>query len=121
MIAAVVNTSKVENIIVLDSTAAIPAIKAAFNYEYIIPVDESVQVGDTYDPQAGIFMRDGVRIYPEISDKEKISALETENVELNAQITQLENALCEMDEANAERMAAIEDALCEIDAGGTTV
>lgn len=32
-------------------------------------------------------------------------------------VAALENALCEMDEANAERMAAIEDALCEIDGG----
>ena len=30
----------------------------------------------------------------------------------------MEDALCEMDEANEERIAAIEDALCEIDAGG---
>lgn len=31
--------------------------------------------------------------------------------------TALEDAICEMDAANAERMAAIEDALCEIDMG----
>lgn len=29
----------------------------------------------------------------------------------------LEDAICEMDEANDERMAAIEDALCEMDMG----
>lgn len=34
-----------------------------------------------------------------------------------AAIAALENALCEMDEANAERMAAIENALCDLDAG----
>ena len=114
MIAAVVNGKKVENLIVLDSTAAIPALKAAFGYELIIPVGETVQIGDTYDPDKQIFTRDGVRVYPPISDKERIAALE-------AQTAQLENALCEVDEANAERFAAIEDALCEIDAGSETI
>ena len=31
--------------------------------------------------------------------------------------TALEDAICEMDAVNAERMAAIEDALCEMDMG----
>ena len=31
--------------------------------------------------------------------------------------TALEDAICEMDAMNAERMAAIEDALCEMDMG----
>ena len=34
-------------------------------------------------------------------------------------IAALEDALCEMDAANAASIAALEDALCEIDAGGT--
>lgn len=33
-------------------------------------------------------------------------------------IAALEDALCEMDAANAASIAALEDALCEIDAGG---
>lgn len=33
-------------------------------------------------------------------------------------IPMLEDALCEIDEANEERLAAIEDALCEMDMGG---
>lgn len=33
-------------------------------------------------------------------------------------IPMLEDALCEIDEANEERIAAIEDALCEMDMGG---
>ncbi len=37
---------------------------------------------------------------------------------LKAAVEALENALCDVDEANAERFAAIEDALCEIDMGG---
>ena len=32
--------------------------------------------------------------------------------------TEMENALCEIDETNEERIAAIEDALCEMDMGG---
>ena len=38
-------------------------------------------------------------------------------VVLEAATTALEDAICEMDAANEERMAAIEDALCEIDMG----
>ncbi len=49
----------------------------------------------------------------ELNEKKNLAA------DLKAAIEALENALCEMDEANAERMAAIEDALCEIDMGGT--
>lgn len=37
--------------------------------------------------------------------------------ELENTIVSLEDAICEMDEANDERMAAIEDALCEMDMG----
>ena len=33
-------------------------------------------------------------------------------------LTALEDAMCEMDAANAASIAALEDALCEIDAGG---
>ena len=42
--------------------------------------------------------------------EERIAELEAVNAEL-------EDALCEMDAANEERMAAIEDALCEMDMG----
>lgn len=41
---------------------------------------------------------------------ERIAALKATNAAL-------EDALCEMDAANEERMAAIEDALCEMDMG----
>lgn len=40
--------------------------------------------------------------------EERIAELKTINAEL-------EDALCEMDAANEERIAAIEDALCEMD------
>ena len=42
--------------------------------------------------------------------EERIAELKTINAEL-------EDALCEMDAVNEERMAAIEDALCEMDMG----
>jgi len=106
------DTYAVENLIVLDGEAAIPAIKEAFGYDFLIPVNGTVHIGDIFDADKQIFLRDGIRVYPEITDKERID-------ELNAQAAQFENALCEMDEANAERFAAIEDALCEIDMGGT--
>ena len=34
-----------------------------------------------------------------------------------AAVAALEDALCEIDEMNAERFAAIENALCDLDAG----
>lgn len=42
--------------------------------------------------------------------EERIKELETINAEL-------EDAMCEMDAATEERLAAIEDALCEMDMG----
>ncbi len=107
----------VDNMVVFESLSAIPAVSEAMGYEYLLPVDRRVRIGDIYDPAADIYTRNGARIYPDLSDKERINALEAENGELNTQVAQLENALCEMDEANAERLAAIEDALCEIDIG----
>ncbi len=105
------DTYAVENLIVLDGEAAIPAVKEAFGYDLLIPVNDTVRIGDVFDADKQIFLRGGVRVYPEITDKERID-------ELNARAAQLENALCEIDEANAERFAAIEDALCDIDMGG---
>ena len=45
---------------------------------------------------------------PEPTTEERVSDLERS-------VGVLEDAICEMDEANEERIAAIEDALCEID------
>lgn len=57
-------------------------------------------------------------------DKEQISVkmgqltyTEMQVAALQASSIALEDAICEMDAANEERMAAIEDALCEIDMG----
>lgn len=43
------------------------------------------------------------------------SANQEEIAALNETVSDLEDAVCEMDAANEERMAAIEDALCEMD------
>lgn len=43
--------------------------------------------------------------------------MEEHVAELDETTAALEDAICEMDEANEERMAAIEDALCEMDMG----
>lgn len=66
----------VENLIVFDNLSAIPAVKEAMGYDYLIPVSEAVAVGDAYDSETGVFSRGGERVYPEITDKERIAALE---------------------------------------------
>lgn len=66
----------VENLIVFNNLSAIPAVKSAMGYDYLEPVDERVSVGDIYDSENGIFTRGGERVYPEITDKERIAALE---------------------------------------------
>lgn len=71
------DTYTVDNLIVFDAPSAIPAVQAAMGYDYLLPVDERVQVGDTYEPDKDIFTRDGVRVYPDLSDKERLTALET--------------------------------------------
>lgn len=67
----------VDNLIVFDAPSAIPAVKSAMGYDYLMPVDERVQIGDIYDAEQDIFTRDGERVYPELSDKERLTALET--------------------------------------------
>ncbi len=57
-------------------------------------------------------------VFKPTSLKEK-NEKERANARLKTAVEALENALCELDEANAERLAAIEDALCDIDIGGT--
>ena len=74
--AALINNGTVENIIVIEP-AGISEFQKAVGCDYLISVDERVSVGDIYDSENGIFTREGVRVYPEISDKERIAALET--------------------------------------------
>lgn len=52
-----------------------------------------------------------------IDDEIPTPTTEERVTELENTIVSLEDAICEMDEANDERMAAIEDALCEMDMG----
>ncbi len=87
-IAAVVNGGIVEGVIVIEP-CAIPAVKEAFGYERLIPVDGSVQIGDTYDADKSIFFRNGVRVYPHKTDSERIAELEQE-------LNDVQLALCEI-------------------------
>ncbi len=73
--AAIINSGSVENIIVIEP-AGIPAFQEAVGCDYLFPVSEAVAVGDAYDSEMGVFSRDGERVYPEITDKERIAALE---------------------------------------------
>lgn len=74
-LAALINNGTVENIIVIEP-AGIPAFQEAVGCDYLLPVSEAVAVGDAYDSETGVFSRDGERVYPEITDKERIAALE---------------------------------------------
>lgn len=44
-----------------------------------------------------------------------MAELKAENAALTQRVETLEDALCEVDEANEERLSAMEDALCEMD------
>lgn len=67
----------VDNLIVMGSVSAIDGVKAVMGIDYLIPVDpDKVQIGDNYVPEEDIFTRNGERVYPELSDKERLSALE---------------------------------------------
>lgn len=56
-------------------------------------------------------------VYWKKDSLKKLNQKKQETTTVKTTVENLENALCEIDEANAERMAAIEDALCEIDGG----
>ena len=80
----------VEGIIVLDSLASIPAIKEAFNIDYLIPIDESVNIGAYYNPDKDIFTNEsGDRLYPPKTAAERLD-------EMEAQITDTQAALIEL-------------------------
>lgn len=82
-------TYKVQNLVVFDAPGAISAVKAAMGYEYLIPVDERVALGDIYDPERDIFTRNGERIYPDISESERIAALEEAQNDTDAALMEL--------------------------------
>lgn len=87
-IAAVVNGGIVENVIVIEP-CAIPAVKASMGFEYLIPVDDTVHIGDSFDAERSIFLRDGVRVYPQKTEAEKIADLETQIEDTQAAIIEL--------------------------------
>lgn len=90
----------VDNLIVFDAPSAIPAVKAAMGYDYLIPVDERVQIGDVYDEKQDIFTRDGERVYPDLSDKERIEVLENQLVDTQAALIELAGIVGGADDGN---------------------
>lgn len=66
----------VDNLIVFTNLSAIQAVKEAMGYDYLLPVTDAVQIGDIYDAEKDIYTRDGVRVYPDMSNEERITALE---------------------------------------------
>lgn len=90
--AAMVKDSVVINVIVVD-LAGIKSLEAALqkdgDCDYLIVVGDEVQIGDTYDEEKSVFLRDGVRVYPQKTDSERIAELET-------QISEIQDALIEV-------------------------
>ena len=52
---------------------------------------------------------------PTRAEKEAAAKKQQEREKLPARVAEMEDALCEQDAANDERLAAIETALCELD------
>ncbi len=52
---------------------------------------------------------------PTRAEKEAAAKKQQEREKLPARVAEMEDALCEQDAANDERMSAIEDAICELD------
>lgn len=53
---------------------------------------------------------------PTRAEKEVAAKKQQEREKLPGRVAEMEDALCEQDTANDERMSAIEDAICELDA-----
>lgn len=87
-VAALINNGVVENIIVIEP-AGIPEHKKRVGCDHLIAVTYDVEIGDTYDEEQSIFLRDGVRVYPDKTDSERIAELET-------QIGEIQDALIEV-------------------------
>ncbi len=80
----------VDNLIVFDKLSAINPVKEAMGYDYLLPVDNSrVQIGDIYDVNKDIYIRNGERVYPDLSDKERIAALEAAQNDTDAALIEL--------------------------------
>lgn len=99
-LAALINNGTVENIIVIEP-AGISVFQKAVGCEYLVPVDDdSVSVGDIYDSDKGIFTRDGKRVYPDLSDKERIEVLENQLVDTQAALIELAGIVGGADDGN---------------------
>lgn len=84
------NIYTVDNLTVFDAPSAIPAVKAAMGFDYLLPVDGNiVQMGDVYDPEKDIYIRNGERVYPKLSDKERITELENQLMDTQAALIEL--------------------------------
>lgn len=86
----------VDNLIVFDGLSAIDAVREAMGYDFLLPVEDGkVQIGDCYDVEKGVFMRDGERVYPELSDKERLDALEQAQNDTDAALMELAQMISE--------------------------
>lgn len=80
--AAVVNDGVVTNVVVVEPVE-IPVHKEALGCDYLIAVTDDVMIGDTYDETKSIFLRDGVRVYPEKTVEERLAELEAQVNKMN--------------------------------------
>ncbi len=104
----------IENLIVAHASQ-VEELAAALGAELIDPSEYGLTIGDYWNGENWTRNVNGEQtvlepIVPEPTTEERVAQLE-------ASTAALEDAICEMDAANEERMAAIEDALCEIDMG----
>ena len=104
----------IENLIVAHSSQ-VEELATALGAELIDPSEYGLTIGDFWNGQNWTRNVSGEQtvlepIIPEPTTEERVTELENT-------IVSLEDAICEMDETNDERMTAIEDALCEMDMG----
>lgn len=86
----------VDNLIVFDTLSAIDGVRAAMGFEYLLPVEGGkLQIGDCYVSEKDVFLRDGVRVYPELSDKERLDALEQAQNDTDAALMELAQMISE--------------------------
>lgn len=80
----------VDNLIVFDGLSAIDGVREAMGYDFLLPVEDGkVLIGDSYDAENDVFLRDGERVYPELSDKERLDALEQAQNNTDAALIEL--------------------------------
>ena len=109
--AAAIQHGKVISIIAVNSANVDNLKKSRDDWDYLIPVNRSVDVGDSYDEETGIFYRevDGetVRVYPELSAKEEIALLKAEIAEIKETLGEFKTEL----ESTTNRIAQVQTTL----------